>query len=203
MSFAKSVILAGTIAAGAETLTPEQVQAQQDPNHYPSNYEQVYTLVDHARENLVANENVEQSITELKLAADYGNKQASMILSEIYTSGTYIDQDPKTANYYFKNAVFSGWSFPEPGELQSAGDPAKDLDYVLVKLPSIIANRLRSVAVNGTGSILYGDPELVEQEQDFAFYVGRAIKGIADYAFSDLGATHTAKKPPQSAQKNV
>ncbi|MGP1715785.1 MAG: hypothetical protein ACTS9Y_01275 [Methylophilus sp.] len=204
MSLSKSLILAATVAAGAETLTPDQVaQANESPNNYPANYEQIATLVTDARENLVLNEKVEESISDLQSAADQGNKQASMLLSEIYTSGTYTDQDPKLANFYFKNAIFNSWSFPEPRELDAINDPAKDLDYVLLKLPSIIANRVKSVATNGTASILYGDPELMAEEQDFAYYVGRAIRGVAEYAFSDMNATHSARKGAQPSQKNV
>lgn len=201
MSFAKTLIMAGAFAAGAETFTPQQISVA-EANNYPANYEQIAEQVQEARDALVQQESIDDSIQALQSASEQGNKQASMMLAAIYAEGKYVEQDPKAANYYFKNAIFNSWSFPQPGEMQSIdNDPTKDLDYAILKLPSIIANRVKSVATNGTASILYGDPELVESEQDFAFYLGRAIKGIADYAVSDMTASHSEKRPSSLGKK--
>lgn len=202
MSFAKTIIMAGAFAAGAETLQPSQIPVA-EPNNYPANYEQIAENVQNARDNLLASDSIEESIDGLKDASEMGNKQASMMLSEIYSDGKYVDQDPKAANYYFKNAIFNSWSFPEPGAEQSINDPTQDLDYAFVMLPSVIANRVKSIATHGTASILYGDPELVESEQNFAFYFGRALRGIAEYAVSDMIGSNNTKKHAESKNTSV
>ena len=199
MSLVKIVLLSSALSLGANSVADHKtleensfLTSEQEIStlSIPSNYKQVQQDVLDAQQNIAQNNQLDQSIEQLQFAADKGNKDAMYLLANVYDQGEIVDKDPKKSAYYFKNALFSGWSDKEIERLKSSDEninqTTEALDSAILQLPYILANRVNSLAKHGTSSILVGDPALKPDEDIFIGSLSSAIRGIGHYLVSDM-----------------